>query len=180
MRRHAAIRKFSSAEKAFLLLGQGTTGVTMAPLWRRVAAFLVDCVVSSPLLLFAALMYQRMLITPMVFPDGLAWYDAFATGFARWPGLIPGLLVACVVTFLLFRTALSLALGRTPGMLLLGIRFQTAQCGRPSPVAIAFREFFALVSIVILGAGYLWAVFDDAMRPWHDKIMGLYAVMDER
>jgi uncharacterized RDD family membrane protein YckC len=65
-----------------------------------------------------------------------------------------------------------IALGASPGKLLLGIRIVDGPTGGP-PTAwqCIGRYFTALVGILCAGAGYLWIAIDRRNQGWHDKLV---------
>lgn len=54
------------------------------------------------------------------------------------------------------------ALGSTPGKRIVGLKLQG------SPAALFLRAFFFLISLMFMGAGLLWALFNRERRCWHD------------
>lgn len=64
--------------------------------------------------------------------------------------------------------------GRTLGKLLLGLQVVSHRNGE-NPVfwKMLVREIFGkFISLLFLGIGYIWAIFDKHAQAWHDKIMG--------
>jgi uncharacterized RDD family membrane protein YckC len=65
-----------------------------------------------------------------------------------------------------------IALGASPGKLLLGLRIVDEPTGgRPTVWQCIGRYFMALVGILCAGLGYLWIVIDPRRQGWHDKIV---------
>lgn len=72
------------------------------------------------------------------------------------------------------------SLGQSPGKRVVGIRIIT-DGGRPPGVGRGFaRTAGALLSELVLFAGYLWAIRDRQRQTWHDKIASTYVVIDRR
>lgn len=67
-----------------------------------------------------------------------------------------------------------LAQGKTPGKWLVGIRAADKSNGNsPGLGRMLVREIIGKVlSGIILGLGYFWAIFDKDAQAWHDKIAG--------
>lgn len=68
--------------------------------------------------------------------------------------------------------------GRTPGKRLLGLQVVQQQNGEiPGFGKMFIREVVGrFVSGVVLGLGYLWAIFDKNSQAWHDKIAGTVVI----
>lgn len=65
-----------------------------------------------------------------------------------------------------------IALGASPGKLLLGLRIVDEPTGgRPSAWQCVGRYFVALVGIVCAGLGFFWIAIDRRHQGWHDKIV---------
>lgn len=60
--------------------------------------------------------------------------------------------------------------GRTLGMQSWGLQLETADGRIPSVATASLRFFAALVSLLPLGLGYLWQVWDPQKLTWHDRI----------
>lgn len=62
--------------------------------------------------------------------------------------------------------------GRTPGKAVMGLRVVRVD-GRPLPPARAVARAFAyLVSLLPVGLGFIWVLFDRNRRAWHDHLVG--------
>lgn len=68
--------------------------------------------------------------------------------------------------------------GYTIGRKLMGIHIETEDGERPELRVLIIRYFVANFSGLILGLGYLMAVFDDKARTLHDRIAGTVVVKD--
>lgn len=66
--------------------------------------------------------------------------------------------------------------GRTPGMLIFGIRLARPDGSRIGPVRAAVRELAMVVSALPLGLGFLLAARDPRGQAWHDRIAGTVVV----
>lgn len=61
--------------------------------------------------------------------------------------------------------------GRTVGMSVIGIRVE--EMGRPEDVTFAravLRYIGMYMSIIVVGLGFLWVLFDRRRQGWHDKL----------
>ncbi len=157
-------------------LGHNRTALWHASVARRLAATLTDVVVSLPWTIFCAALYRRWLMSGLNIPDGLAWYDALSVTFASFFGLVLGFWVVVTGSFCIYRYLAALFLGRTPGMVLWKIEFFTGKLKRPGPVRLFLREWIASVTLAFLGAGWLWAFFDESNRSLSDVLTGLHPV----
>jgi len=71
--------------------------------------------------------------------------------------------------------------GGTPGKLLLGIRVVDAQTREPLGAGRALgRGLACILSLLSLGLGYLWLVFDPRHQALHDKLAGTLVVYAPR
>lgn len=60
--------------------------------------------------------------------------------------------------------------GRTLGMQSWGLQLVSDEGGTPSVTSASLRFFAAIVSLLPLGLGFLWQVWDPAKLTWHDRI----------
>jgi len=60
--------------------------------------------------------------------------------------------------------------GRTLGMQSWGLQLETDDGGMPSVTSASLRFFAAIVSLLPLGLGFLWQVWDPEKLTWHDRI----------
>jgi uncharacterized RDD family membrane protein YckC len=63
-------------------------------------------------------------------------------------------------------------IGRTAGKELMGLRVVRTDGSRLSVFRSLFRVFAYLVSLIPLGAGFLWILVDRDRRGWHDHMVG--------
>ncbi len=67
--------------------------------------------------------------------------------------------------------------GQTPGMMALSIRAVDEATGARVSVGKAFARWaMSLVSGLAIALGYLWMLFDDRNRTWHDMVAGTLVV----
>jgi uncharacterized RDD family membrane protein YckC len=59
--------------------------------------------------------------------------------------------------------------GRTLGMQSWGLQLETVDGRIPSVAAASLRFFAALVSLLPLGLGFLWQLWDPEKLTWHDR-----------
>lgn len=70
--------------------------------------------------------------------------------------------------------------GQTLGMRAWSIRVETTQ-GRPLSVRLAALRFAAaLLSLAVLGLGFLWIALDPNRSAWHDRLSGTRVVRSPR
>ena len=60
--------------------------------------------------------------------------------------------------------------GRTLGMQSWGLQLETADGGTPSVAAASLRFFATIISLLPLGLGFLWQLWDRENLTWHDRI----------
>ncbi len=66
--------------------------------------------------------------------------------------------------------------GQTLGKRLLGLRIVATDGGRPSLLRCAIRSALSLVSLGLLGLGFLLALFNRSGRSLHDLLAGTWVV----
>lgn len=132
-----------------------------AGFWIRVAANAVD------VLVLAAINQMALLATGgwSVFTSGPVMGSvSMSLGFTEIAigGIIPPLVMI----------GSWIALGASPGKLLLGLRIVDEPTGgRPSAWQCIGRYFMALVGVLCAGAGFFWIAIDPRNQGWHDKIV---------
>jgi uncharacterized RDD family membrane protein YckC len=132
-----------------------------AGFWIRVGANVLD------LLILAALNQMALLATggwdvftagPVL---GSASFSLGTTAIAVGGILPPIVIISCWI-----------ALGASPGKLLLGLRIVDEPTGgRPSAWQCIGRYVMALVSVLCVGLGYFYIAIDQRKQGWHDKIV---------
>ena len=128
-----------------------------APFGLRAMAALVDLALTGVLFVAVTLaagstLQSQVAIRPMEFIAALA--------FCGIAALYEGF-------FLIFA-------GTTPGMRYAGIRLRTFDDEMPGRVQLRRRLLATLVSLLPVGLGLLWAIFDEDHLCWHDRISRTY------
>lgn len=132
----------------------------------RGAAFAVDAVVA---LVVATLGYQVALAVL-----GVVGLTA-ASGTTDVTAL--GYLLSLPVVFALYCAGFWTLLGRTPGMMVLGLRVVAGDGGPPGAGRSVVRALGYWVSAIAL-LGFLWVAVDPQRQGFHDKLAGTYVVYD--
>jgi uncharacterized RDD family membrane protein YckC len=141
-------------------LAQPAVCIELAPLSRRIMAFMVDASLIAATFLSVALL--------------------FASHARQLPG--PRTIEVCSALALLAIAAayqaLFLSLVRaTPGMWYAGIALCTLDGRHTSREQRSGRLTALLLSVLPLGLGLAWALFDDAHLTWHDRLSKTYLRM---
>lgn len=110
------------------------------------------------LLVFALLM---MIVTVFVAARG---------GEAVPPLTDPFFRLTLAITIYLFFVGFWTRSGSTLGMLAWGLRVETMDGHPPSWGAASLRFFAAVVSLLLVGLGFLWQLLDKDRLTWHDRI----------
>ena len=81
-------------------------------------------------------------------------------------------IMACVVMLIYKRS--------TPGKMIFGAVVVDADTHEPLTVRQAIlRSACYMVSVIPLGAGFIWAFFDSRKQGWHDKLANTVVIMDK-
>jgi len=128
-----------------------------APMGRRLLAVFVDCTLISGVLVAAAMLAvyfvsELPVLRAVEFPAALA---LLAIG------------VAYHVSFMILAR-------RTPGMKYAGIELNTFSGYTTSRGQRCGRLLAILLSVLPMGLGVVWALFDDAHLTWHDRLSKTY------
>lgn len=122
-------------------------------LLRRVAAILYDVLLVAALLFLATLPFIAIRGgEPVESGDNLLYR-----------------IVLAAVVFVFFVGFWSRS-GRTLGMQSWGLQLETTAGEIPSVATACLRFFAAVVSLLPLGLGFLWQLWDPEQLTWHDKI----------
>jgi len=84
--------------------------------------------------------------------------------------------VAAATVLLAYQPVFWARTGRTPGMLIFGIRVARPNGSRIGPVRAALRELAMVVSALPFGLGFLLAARDPRGQAWHDRLAGTVVV----
>jgi uncharacterized RDD family membrane protein YckC len=66
--------------------------------------------------------------------------------------------------------------GQTPGKSLMKIRVIKTDGSPISDTDVILRHVGYVINDIVLGIGYLWAIWDENHQGWHDKIAKTYVV----
>lgn len=122
---------------------------------RRIGAAVVDLAVGGLCALAAAGIGTAVALI-------VAGHHTPAAGRVGW--------VAAVAVLLAYQPAFWARTGRTPGMLIFGIRVARPDGSRIGPVQAAVRELAMVASALPLGLGFVLAARDPRGQAWHDRI----------
>lgn len=141
-----------------------------AGFWRRVLVHLIDAVIYLPVALAA--LYG--IYGPEYFLEG---GDEPFSYFGAWDLVINDLIPLLLVVWLWHRY------GGTPGKRLLHLKVVDARTGAHLRWGQAVLRYFGYIaSLLPLGLGFLWVIWDKRKQGFHDKLAGtvvIYAPEDE-
>lgn len=122
-------------------------------LFRRIAAMLYDLLLVTALLFIATLPFVAMRGgEPVEIGDNVIYR-----------------IVLFTVVFIFFVGFWSRS-GRTLGMQSWGLRLETPEGATPAASVASLRFFAAILSLLPLGLGFLWQIWDRDNLAWHDRI----------
>jgi len=139
---------------------------TYASLVSRGLAFSVDAVITLGV---ATGGYQLALAALSIIGATTMWSGDGAAAL--------GYLLAVPVVFIVYCAGFWTLLGRTPGMMLLGLRVVTEDGGRPGGKRSLIRVLAYWISAIFF-LGFAWIAVDRRNQGFHDKIAGTFVVYD--
>lgn len=146
-----------------------------APLWRRLAAGLVDLAVLAPILLALSWIWARVFELELP-TERLPLFDWLVQLYLRDDPLVLGGALFLAGASAVWLLVLPLLTGGTPGLRLLGLAVVEDDGSAVGPAAASVRALGAVLSAAYLGLGFLWVLFDPERRGFHDKIAGTRVV----
>jgi uncharacterized RDD family membrane protein YckC len=118
---------------------------------------------------------MSVIATVIIFAYGMIAGAAGASGSSATEGVAGAIgtvtyLVLVLLEFLYFGFFWS-ASGQSPGKKLLGIKVVRQDGSLPSFLSAGLRGTLGYwISALVLGLGFIWAIFDPDNETWHDKI----------
>ena len=141
--------------------------VEYAGFWIRAGAYVIDWVLLS---VFLFLTYFA--VSFMFYGDSFdSWPKSESEIDLRMVVLIQWVLPAAyAILFWIYRQA-------TPGKIALRIKLADARGrGNPTTGQCIGRYLAYIPSLLFLGLGFLWVVFDERKQGWHDKLAGTVVI----
>ncbi len=148
----------------------------VAPLWRRIIAWLLDGMA------IAGVLGLYLWVASAI--AGASASHSRLSGIDRWvarahalqPVIIPGIVLGVVIA-LAYSAAFAVLLdGRTFGRLLAGIRLVDKSGLPPSPTRAVIRALLSAVSFALFLGGFWLALFDRRGQTLHDKLTSTFVV----
>ena len=115
-----------------------------------------------------AMIYDSLLVLALLFLATLP-FVAVRGGEPVESGNLVYRLAVLLVAWLFFAGFWSIH-GRTLGMQSFGLRIETVDGGRPGFAAASLRFVAAIASLMPLGAGFWWQLWDRQGLSWHDRL----------
>jgi len=141
-----------------------------APLWRRLAAMFYDGLLAIALMMVTTGIYTAISAILL----GAAKYKLLSeSGSTTHDPLLSSVLF---VTLFLFFAYFWTKSGQTLGMQVWHIRIQNGDGSSVRWTQALLRFLMAGVSMLILGLGYWWVLFDNSKMSWHDRFSDSYVM----
>jgi uncharacterized RDD family membrane protein YckC len=118
----------------------------------------------------AAMIYESLLVTAVVFVAALPFLYLVGTAESGWVRHVFQLYLLGIL-FAYF-SAFCLRSGQTLAMKTWRIRLVNADGGPPTLRQALLRFVLALLGLLLAGAGFWWALFDRDRQFLHDRIVG--------
>jgi uncharacterized RDD family membrane protein YckC len=153
--------------------------VHVAGLWQRLAAAAVDALLLAPILL--AVGWLAIEVTGARLPAGNELRVEMVFEVILQGGGLPlGLSAVGLVIILVYGGLFMGTTGATPGLRLLRLRVITVYGESLEWWRVVLRCGGFLVSLVLLGLGFLWIGFDREKRGLPDWVAGTYVIRNGR
>ena len=133
------------------------TAVKQAPFQLRLMAAVVDTVLVAGVVCASAAEIASHLSHPMAMKTAEI-----------------GAAAALILTGAVYQALFILLAGFTPGMKYAHIALCTFDDERPTRAQLRFRLWAQLVSLLPVGLGVVWSVFDEEGLSWHDRLSRTY------
>jgi uncharacterized RDD family membrane protein YckC len=149
--------------------------VAVAGLMRRLAATAIDGVILSPVLFFIGWLAHRVSGLPFLLQQELhleSFFELLLDG-GNW---IIGLVGLMLVVVLLYGFMFMVTTGSTPGLRLVRLRVINLYGDTPEWWRVLLRCSGFILSVIVLGLGFLWIGFDREKRGLQDWIAGTYVI----
>jgi uncharacterized RDD family membrane protein YckC len=108
---------------------------------------------------------------------GMNWSTLWSLPHGK--SLFAGLAAIPVALWLLYEYVFMVYCGQTPGMRLLHLRLSRFDGRWPYSSNRRRRALFTMLSAASLGLGFLWAVVDEDMLCWHDRITQTFVTPEQ-
>lgn len=119
---------------------------------------------------FGAIIYDSLLILALMILITLA-FIAVRGGEPVETGNIGYRIILFVVAYLFYAGYWS-RMGRTLGMQSWRMQLETADGDKPDFARASLRFFAAVLSLITLGLGFWWQLWDKDDLAWHDRLSG--------
>jgi len=152
--------------------------VRAAGIGRRLLAALIDVALVATVALGAAMLAALALGVSLPESKELGPDFVIASLLDRNPMAL-GALGLLVGLSALYQIYLGGILGHTLGKRLLRLRVISSSGRAPGPVGGCLRFVTMLLSLLPVGLGWLWCLFDRERRALHDHLSGTYVIIEE-
>lgn len=141
------------------------SALEFAGFWRRLAAFIIDAIISG---------FVVGAVMSMFFP--FTWLPF--QGDAHWIPLVRGTVQNIIsnAVNIVYAVGFWTWRGQTPGKMLLNIKIIRTDGSNLSLGYALLRYLGYVVNMLTLGIGFLWIAFDPRKQGLHDKIADTYVV----
>lgn len=168
----------STTSSAPLSSGNQTLLVNVAGFNRRVAAVIIDFFVLCPVL--ACLGWLAFRVTGLSISLGRSlWIESVIELFIGGGSLVYSLIAMGLIIFFLYGFLFINLSGSTPGLRFLRLRIINPYGGNPEGWRLVVRFFGSLLSLLLLGLGFVWVAFDREKRGLHDWLAGTYVIYSD-
>ena len=146
--------------------------------WRRLIAYLLDGILLGVLNVFVlepltGVIVRSPALAPLTYNLLRPVMNRMGSAVNASPTTTLGMVLSFLLAGLYF-VAFWTFIGRTPGMLLLGMKIVTGDGRRPGFVRSLIRYIGYFVSAILFCLGFIWIGIDARKQGWHDKLAGTF------
>ena len=153
--------------------------VRAAGVGRRLLAAIIDAVLVTAVALGATLVAALALGASLPGSKELG-PDFVLAGLLDRNPMALGALGLLAALSALYEIYLDGILGQTAGKRLLHLRVISSRGSAPGPLLGCLRFVALLLSLLPVGLGWLWCLFDRERRSLHDHLSGTYVIVEDR
>lgn len=170
--------KTESNSAALTTESDATAARRYSGFWRRLIAYLLDGILLGVLNVFVlepliGVIVRSPALAPLTYNLLRPVINRMGSAVNASPTTTLGMVLSVLLAGLYFVVFWTLV-GRTPGMLVLGMKIVTGDGRRPGFVRSLIRYIGYFISAILFCLGFIWIGIDARKQGWHDKLAGTF------